>query len=359
MDNNSCYGRTLQSDERYGTSLIVTDQKEFMKKTIGKIISDFNVLAPCTNNNDGLVELKIKKSKVHIRSPKYLGSAILAYSKMLMLDFVYNCLAITFTSAEYDIFYTDTDSIYLGMKKETVFDYKSFLQCFDLYFKELHFAKDNDVTLGKMKLEKVLNEAIFLKPKLYTYIDVKQKQEIKTKGIRIQQNLEALTFTNYKKSLLENEKIQVHNQLFLKQNKTQMFTIKQTKNGITNDDNKREWININESLPYGCHSRIYNKDEVMERIINNCASRVNIEKDQFIVLLGCSVEQFQQQLELQMPPYCSFINYGSEWNIDHIRPVSDFKELTEHALRVLCHHLNLRPLTVKANSSKGGINRKK
>ena len=179
-------------------------------------------------------------------------------------------------------FPTNTDSIYLGMKKGAIVNYNSFLQCFDLYLKELHFAKDNDITLGKMKLEKVLNKAIFLKPKLYSYFNIKQKQEIKTKGTRIQQNLEALTFENYKRSLFENAKIQVQNQLFLKQNKIQMFTIKQIKNSITNDDNKRIWISINESVTYGFNNRIYDKDKVMERIINNCASRVKIEKDQFL-----------------------------------------------------------------------------
>ena len=61
-----------------------------------------------------------------------------------------------------------------------------------------------------------------------------------------------------------------------------MFTIKQTKFGVTNDDDKREQFGINESLPYGFNARIYNKDEVMERIINNCAERIRIEKDQFL-----------------------------------------------------------------------------
>ena len=60
-----------------------------------------------------------------------------------------------------------------------------------------------------------------------------------------------------------------------------------------------------------------------------------------------------------MPLYCSFINYGIEWNIDHLRPVSEFKELSEDVLKILCHHSNLRLMTVKANSAKGGINRKK
>ena len=52
---------------------------------------------------------------------------------------------------------------HIGLKKETVKDYHSFLQCFNPYLKQLHFAKDNDVTPGKMKLEKVLSEAIFSK----------------------------------------------------------------------------------------------------------------------------------------------------------------------------------------------------
>ena len=138
-----------------------------------------------------------------------------------------------------------------------------------------------------------------------------------------------------------------------------MYTITQTKNGVTNDDNKREWININESLPYGTNSRLYDKNEVMERIIYNCATRVNITQEQFLQLLSCNVEQFQQQLELQMPLYCSFINYGTEWNTDHTRPVSEFTEVTEDTLKILCYYSNLRPMTVKANRAKGGINRKK
>jgi len=69
------------------------------------------------------------------------------------------------------------------MKKETVVDYESFLQYFDSNLKQLHFATPNDITLELMKLEKKLTKAIFLKLILYSYIDIKQKQEIKTKGV--------------------------------------------------------------------------------------------------------------------------------------------------------------------------------
>ena len=116
LDNNSCYGKTIQSDEHYDTSLIVKNKTQFLQKTVGKVIADFNALSPpaADNSHHGSVEVKLKKTKVEIRSPKYLGAAILAYSKMLMLDFVYNCLAVTFQPEEYDILYTDTDSVYIA-----------------------------------------------------------------------------------------------------------------------------------------------------------------------------------------------------------------------------------------------------
>ena len=198
LDNNSCFGKTMQSDEKYDISKIIKDQKQFMRATIGKVISDFNVLAPSAadGSHNGTVELKLKKSKVTIRCPKYLGSAILAYSKMLMLDFVYNCLAVTFKPEEYDILYTDTDSIYLAIKNEKIHNYTSFLQQFEPALCKRHFADPSDITPGKMKLEKELTEAVFLKPKLYSYLDDKTKQTIKTKGVRIEQNYEALCFEN-------------------------------------------------------------------------------------------------------------------------------------------------------------------
>ena len=71
-----------------------------------------------------------------------------------------------------------------------------------------------------------------------------------------------------------------------------MYTITQTKNGVTNDDNKREWISINTSLLYGYNNKLYDKNEVMERIINNCATRVNINQKQFLQLFNCTILQF-------------------------------------------------------------------
>lgn len=48
-------------DEKYDESYIIKDQKDFIKKTSGKIIKDCNVLTAATNNHNGLIEVKLKK----------------------------------------------------------------------------------------------------------------------------------------------------------------------------------------------------------------------------------------------------------------------------------------------------------
>ncbi|PRP82707.1 hypothetical protein PROFUN_09969 [Planoprotostelium fungivorum] len=48
-----------------------------------------------------------------MKSAKHVGSAILSWSKVLMLDFVYNCFYQHHDKTEVDLLYTDTDSIYM------------------------------------------------------------------------------------------------------------------------------------------------------------------------------------------------------------------------------------------------------
>ena len=107
---NSRFGKTLQSNDKYNKSILVHNQEGFLKQTIGKTIMDFNVLSHGNEYNDGLVEVKLQKDKYLIKCAKYIGSAILSYSKILMLDFVYNCLYRSYNEKEATLLYTDTDS---------------------------------------------------------------------------------------------------------------------------------------------------------------------------------------------------------------------------------------------------------
>ena len=132
-----------------------------------------------------------------------------------------------------------------------------------------------------------------------------------------------------------------------------MYTIEQKKIGLSNNDDKRVWTG-NKSVPYGYEAKIYDENVVMKKIIKNCANRVNITIDKFLTFLGCTVEDFKEHLIKNLPKYCSFINYGTGWNIDHHIPISSSEKVDK-----LCQYTNLLPMTVKENSSKGGANRMK
>jgi hypothetical protein len=160
------------------------------------------------------------------------------------------------------------------------------------------------------------------------------------------------SFGCHKRSLIEVEQIQAKNVMILKTGATEMETVEQTKVALTPFDDKRIWHSIHESEPYGMSDAAYDADEVFDRIVTNCARRVEIGVQKFKDLLGCALTQFRSRLEDSLPSNCSFMNYGTIWNIDHIDCVSK-EPLTEERVAVLCNYANLRPLLVEENSRKG------
>ena len=240
---NSSFGKTMQSDERFGNSHLVRNIEQFYKATLGKVMTD-----SCIISQD-LVEVRTRKHRPLIKSPKYLASAILSNSKMLMLDFVYNCLWKTFSKDEAKILYTDTDSLYLQIIN--IESYDQFLEKFPTDLKKMHFAGPSDLTVGKMKLEKVIKEAVFLKPKTYALLDLHNKEEPHNKGVKIFQNKEQHMLSRYKEVLF-NENVQSCTNTNIKRTEKfgglQMNTLKQVKVGLDFWEDKRYWLNQRTSV---------------------------------------------------------------------------------------------------------------
>eukprot|EP01124_Arcella_intermedia_P021046 TRINITY_DN2875_c1_g1_i8.p1 TRINITY_DN2875_c1_g1~~TRINITY_DN2875_c1_g1_i8.p1 ORF type:complete len:353 (-),score=91.76 TRINITY_DN2875_c1_g1_i8:527-1585(-) len=92
LNVNSSFGKTIQDDANFDESFVIKTQEQFLKKTVKRKIIDYNVLAPVSDNFGGMIELKLKKKAYLIKSPRYLGCSIFWLSKMIVLDFVYNCL---------------------------------------------------------------------------------------------------------------------------------------------------------------------------------------------------------------------------------------------------------------------------
>lgn len=71
-------------------------------------------------------------------------------------------------------------------------------------------------------------------------------------------------------------------------------------------------------------------------------------------LLGYSCQELRAHLERQFTGSLGWGNYGSEWHIDHIRPVSSFDFGSDpNAIRECWSLTNLRPLAVEENLRKG------
>lgn len=67
-------------------------------------------------------------------------------------------------------------------------------------------------------------------------------------------------------------------------------------------------------------------------------------------ILGCSFIEFKIHIESQFDENMNWDNYGIYWQIDHIYPISKYKD--ESHLIELNHYTNLRPLESSENNKK-------
>jgi hypothetical protein len=71
-------------------------------------------------------------------------------------------------------------------------------------------------------------------------------------------------------------------------------------------------------------------------------------------LVGCTLDELKQYLEIQFQSGMTWENYGS-WHIDHIKPFAAFDDLTDpEQQKEACHYSNLQPLWAEDNIRKGG-----
>jgi len=70
-------------------------------------------------------------------------------------------------------------------------------------------------------------------------------------------------------------------------------------------------------------------------------------------LFGCDWGHMVRHLEGQFEAGMKWENYGAEWHIDHIMPLSWFDLRDESQRKAACHWSNLQPLWAKENLSKG------
>jgi hypothetical protein len=287
-----------------------------------------------------------------------------------MLDFIYNAMWQSYTQEEAKILYTDTDSLYVQIRKcPDINTYKDFQQRFPPRLQQLHFAEAGDLTVGKMKLEKVIEEAVFLKPKTYALLSKQGQQEPHNKGVKIYQNHQQHLLEKYKQVLFQRQVVKCANVNIRRTEKfggLRMNTLRQSKIGLDYWEDKRFWINMLTSSPYGLLAPNQALRPVLQRIMNNLHSRAlllypDLTREEFITVFGQEGQLFLPILEVQFEVGMCWRNYGRSWELDHIIPVSfvrkaDYQALTEQQQRKvrakIVHHTNIQPMLSDLNSAK-------
>lgn len=88
------------------------------------------------------------------------------------------------------------------------------------------------------------------------------------------------------------------------------------------------------------------------RVRINCALKNNFKSSSTENLLGCNLSDYKKYLENQSTPEMSWDNYGSYWDIDHIKPCSSFNLSILEEQKICFHFTNTRPLSKLENQRK-------
>ena len=209
----------------------------------------------------------MKKTKVKMNKPIYLGLSILEISKILMYEFWYDYMKPKYND-NVRLCYMDTDSFVMHIKTndfdkdiandiENRFDTSNYevntSETSALAHRPFRTGKNKKV-IGLIKDElggKIITEFVTLRPKTYSFLTDDGKEDKKAKGTKTSIIKKMTKFNDYKKCLLNGEIILKSQQRFISK-KHDFYTKNINKIALSNNDDKRI-VSLNKitSYPYG------------------------------------------------------------------------------------------------------------
>ena len=166
--------------------------------------------------SDNLLAIEMKKAKVKMNKPAYLGMSILDVSKTLMYEFWYDYLKPKYKD-KVKLCYVDTNSFVINTFTEDFFedinnDVERWFDTstYDENDKRPFLMGVNKKVIGMFKDElggKIMKELCALRAKTYTYLTDDDIEKKKAKGVKRCLIKRRLIFENYKDSLFNNKTI--------------------------------------------------------------------------------------------------------------------------------------------------------
>ena len=206
--NNAVFGKTMENVRKHrDIKLVKTDKKR------NKLVSEPNYhTMKLIDNNLAIIEMK--KFKVRMNKPIYLGLSILDISKITMYVFWFDFIKSKYGSRA-KLCYMDTDSFIINIKTEDFYKdiSENVMERFDtsnyIFDKPLPINVNKKV-VGLMKDGLgggIITEFVALRPKAYSYKTDDNIELKKTKGTKKCVINKMLSFSDYKNCLFDNEKV--------------------------------------------------------------------------------------------------------------------------------------------------------
>ena len=246
--NNSVFGKRMENIRKHrDIKLVTTDKKR------SKLVSEPNYHTINLISED-LSITEMKKTKVKMNKPVYLGLSILEISKILMYEFWYDYMKPKYND-NVRLCYMDTDSFIMNIKTNDF--YKDIANDIDTSNYEVNRplpTGKNKIIIGLMKDElggKIITEFVTLRPKTYSFLTDDDKEDKKAKGTKKCVVKKMIKFNDYKKCLLNDEVMLKPQQRFIGK-KHDVYTENINKIALSNNDDKRI-VSLNKitSYPYG------------------------------------------------------------------------------------------------------------
>ena len=239
--NNSVFGKTMKNVRKHGDIKLATaDEKR------NKLVSEPNYHTT-KRFSENLLAIEMKKTKVKMNKPIYLGMSILDISKTLMYKFWYDYFKPKYGDRA-KLCYTDTDSFIIYIKTEDFF--QDISNDVEKWFDTSNFDKNDKrpLPIGKNKKVpglfkdelggKIITEVITLRPKRYAYLDDDGNDHKKAKGTKKCVIKQKLMFQNFKNCLFNNKTVYRSQQRFKSYNHD-VYTEEVNKIALSSNDDKR------------------------------------------------------------------------------------------------------------------------
>ena len=250
--NNAVFGKTMENVRKHrDIKLVRTDNKR------NKLVSEPNYHTTKLID-DNLAIIEMRKVKVKMNKPIYLGLSILELSKITMYEFWYDYVKVKYEDRA-RLCYMDTDSFVLNVRTKDFYrdiseDVKDRFDTSNFYCDRRLPIGVNKKVVGLMKDELgggIITEFVALRPKTYSYRTDDLVELKKAKGTKKCVVKKMLGFDDYKKCLFEKEKVLKLQQRLESENNS-VYTECINKIALSCDDDKKIVTSDGiTSYPYG------------------------------------------------------------------------------------------------------------